>query len=91
MKHQRGFSSIVIIIAIVAILIATGVFVAVQNGANLNDYNNGGQQITQTQQPVAPPIENSSDLDAAATDLDNTDIDQVDTELNQIDADASTF
>lgn len=80
MKNKKGFSPVVIIL-IVAIFIAIGVFMAVKKG----------QQITQTQQPATSVIQNTSDLDAAATDLDKTDVDGMDTELNQIDADASTF
>lgn len=89
MKNQKGFSQ-VIIIAIVAILLAIGVFMVVKKGSSLNTYNKGGQQVTQTQ-PATQAIQNSSDLDATAADLDKTDVDGMDTELNQIDADASTF
>ncbi|OGD85935.1 hypothetical protein A2696_00820 [Candidatus Curtissbacteria bacterium RIFCSPHIGHO2_01_FULL_41_13] len=90
MKNKKGFSTIVII-AIVAILIAIGVVMAVKKGANLNIYNKQGPQVTQTQQPQASPIQNSSDLNVTSADLDNTDLDGIDAELNQIDADASTF
>lgn len=90
MKNKKGFSQ-VIIIAIVAILIAIGVFMAVKKGTNLNIYNKQGPQVTQTQQPQASPIQNSSDLNVTSVDLDNTDVDGIDAELNQIDADASAF
>ena len=90
MKNKKGFSTIVII-AIVAILIAIGVVMAVKKGANLNIYNKQGPQVTQTQQPQASPIQNSSDLNVTLADLDNTDLDGIDAELNQIDADASIF
>ena len=89
MKNQKGFSTIVIVIAIVGILVALGVLVVSQRGTDL--YNKDGQQVTQTQQPATSAIQNSSDLDATATDLDNTNVDELDNELNQIDADASTF
>ncbi|KKS13790.1 MAG: hypothetical protein UU67_C0016G0003 [Candidatus Daviesbacteria bacterium GW2011_GWB1_41_5] len=89
MKNQKGFSTIVIVIAIVAVLVALGFYLVSQKDTNL--YNKGGQQVTQTQQPATSAIQNSSDLDATATDLDNTNVDEVDNELNQIDADASTF
>ena len=68
-----------------------GVVMAVKKGANLNIYNKQGPQVTQTQQPQASPIQNSSDLNVTSADLDNTDLDGIDAELNQIDADASTF
>lgn len=91
MKGKKGLSSIVVIIAIVAIVVAIGVFMAVKKGSNLNVYNKGGgQQVTQ-QQPSIPAIKNSSDLDATAADLDKTDVDGMDSKLNQIDTDASTF
>lgn len=90
MKNKKGFSQ-VIIIAIVAILITIGVFMAVRKSTSLNTDNKGGQQVTQTQQPKVAAIQNSSDLDATAAELDNTNVDEVDTELNQMDADASTF
>lgn len=90
MKNKKGFSQ-VIIIAIVAILIAIGVAMAVKKGTNLNIYDKQGPQVTQTQQPQASPIQNSSDLNVTLADLDNTDVDGIDAELNQIDADASTF
>lgn len=90
MKNQRGFSQ-VIIIAIVAILIAIGLFMAVKKNTSLNNYNKESQQVTQTQQPTTSAIQNTSDLDATTADLDKSNIDEMDTELNQIDADASTF
>jgi len=90
MKNQKGFSTIVIVIAIVAILVALGVFLMSQKGTNI--YNREGQQqVTQTQQPTTSAIQNSNDLDATAADLDNTNVDELDNELNQMDADASTF
>ena len=90
MKNKKGFSTIVII-AIVAILIAIGIFMVVKKGTNFNIYNKQGPQVTQTQQPQASPIQNSSDLNVTSADLDNTYLDGIDAELNQIDADASTF
>lgn len=90
MKNQRGFS-LVVIVAIVAILIAIGVFMAAQKSTSLNTYDKGAQQLNQTQQPASSVIQNNSDLDAAATDIDKIDVDGMDTELNQIDTDASTF
>ncbi|MDO8486805.1 MAG: hypothetical protein Q7S45_00715 [Candidatus Curtissbacteria bacterium] len=47
------------------------------------------------QEAVTPPnqaeIQNSSDLDASASDLDITNIDSMDNDLNLIGQDASTF
>ncbi len=89
MKNKKGFSTVVIVIAIVGILVALGVLVVSQRGTDL--YNKDGQQVTQTQQPATSAIQNTSDLNASANDLDNTDVDEMDTELNQIDTDASSF
>lgn len=90
MKNQKGFS-LVVIIVIVALLIAIGVFMAAKNGTSLNTYNKEGLQVTQTQQPKTSVIQNGNGLDATAADLDKTDVDGMDTELNRMDADSSTF
>lgn len=82
MKNQKGFSQVVII-AVVAVLIAVGVFMAIKKGSQ--------QVTTQTQRPEVSAIQNSSDFDVIIADLDNTDVDGIGAELNQMNADASTF
>ncbi len=89
MKSKKGLSSPVIIIAVIAIVIAVGAYIAVQKGTNLNV--NKLQPVSKIQKPVSSAIQNSNGLNTAEADLDNTNLDDVDSELNQIDADASTF
>ncbi len=91
MKKQKGFS-LIIIIAIVAVVILAGVFLVFKmTAAPTNLGNQNGQPVVETQQPTQSAIQNSAGLDAAATDLDKTDIDSVNTELNQLDKDATAF
>lgn len=82
-KNQKGSSSTLLIIAVIAVIAVAGIiFLKKQSSTGLN------QQIPQGSQSS---IQNSNDLDAASTNLDTTNIDSLDNELNQVDSDAFTF
>lgn len=82
---QKG-TSLILTTAIIgaAVILVLVLLLILKGGAS-----NTSQEITTP--PSQAEIQNSSDLDAAASDLGITNIDSMDGDLNQISQDASTF
>lgn len=82
-ENIKGLSVTLLIIAVVAVIAAAGIiFLKKQSNTGLN------QQTSKNGQSA---IQNSTDLNAASTDLDNTDVDSLDNVLRQVASDSATF
>lgn len=81
---QKGVSSILVAVVIGAVVVLALILMFALKGGTSTS-----QQLTPATQ--TSEIQNSSDLDAAASDLDATNVDSTDGQLTQIDQDASTF
>jgi hypothetical protein len=79
-KNQKEFTPVLIIAIIV--IVAMAAYLLLNQKDNYTIPSSTYEYTT---------IQNSSDLDSAATDLDNTDTSEIDTDLDQLNSDASDF
>lgn len=82
MNTNQKDSTLVLMIAIIAVVAIAGYFLFTKNGKST---------ITTSTNQSYSAIQSDNDLNKASSDLDNTDTTQVNSELNQLSSDASTF
>lgn len=88
-QSQKGFSSLVTVIAVIAVLVIAGLYLSKNK---LTSPSSPIQPTHQTNTSENAPIQNDSDLNKTLEDLNGINIDAtIDPQLNQNDADAKAF